>query len=81
MKNTLQTLRLPALALTLLLAACQKEAIVPTPGPVTPSVPLPEHLTMGNPSGATTDPAQPTNYLLLKSQYALNYHRDRGILN
>jgi endonuclease G len=33
---------------------------------------------MGNPSGATTDEAQPSNYLLSKAQYALSYHRDQG---
>ncbi|NVO85420.1 DNA/RNA non-specific endonuclease [Hymenobacter terrestris] len=50
------------------------------PTPVQPpATPLPEHLTLGNPSGATTDSSQPTNYLLSKSQYALSYHRDRGI--
>lgn len=37
-----------------------------------------EHLTMGNPSNATTDVNQPTNYLMEKPQYALAYHRDRG---
>ncbi len=37
-----------------------------------------QHLTMGNPSGATADAGQPTNYLLDKPQYALSYHRDRG---
>ncbi|MCB2410829.1 DNA/RNA non-specific endonuclease [Hymenobacter lucidus] len=47
----------------------------------TPTPALPEHLTLGNPSGAAADPAQPTNYLLLKSQYALSYHRDKGIPN
>ncbi|HEX6183766.1 MAG TPA: DNA/RNA non-specific endonuclease, partial [Pyrinomonadaceae bacterium] len=36
------------------------------------------HLTMGNPSNATTDTNQPTNYLMEKPQYALAYHRDRG---
>jgi len=36
------------------------------------------HLTMGNPSNAVADPAQPTNYLMEKTQYALSYHRDRG---
>ena len=76
-----------ALALVFLLAACQKEAVAPTSttpptGPVTPTQPaLTEHLTLGNPSGATIDPTQPTNYLLSKSQYALSYHRDRGIPN
>ena len=39
------------------------------------------HLTLGNPIGATTISVQPTNYLLSKPQYALSYHRDRGIPN
>jgi endonuclease G, mitochondrial len=38
-----------------------------------------EHLIMGNPSNATADVNQPTNYLMEKPQYALAYHRDRGI--
>jgi endonuclease G len=37
-----------------------------------------EHLVMGNPSNATADVNQPTNYLMEKPQYALAYHRDRG---
>ena len=40
-----------------------------------------EHMVMGNPSDATPDPAQPTNYLLAKPQYVMSYHRDRGIPN
>jgi endonuclease G len=40
-----------------------------------------EHLTMGNPSNAVVDVNQPTNYLLDKPQYAVGYHRDRGIPN
>ena len=36
---------------------------------------------LGNPSGATADITMPTNYLLYKPQYALSYHRDRGIPN
>lgn len=68
-------LRGAAFAGLLFLAACQKEE-------AEPAVPdLPEHLTLGNPSGATTDAADPANYLLLKPQYALSYHRDRGIPN
>ena len=59
----------------LLLTACQKEAVTPTP---LPQAALPEHLTLGNPSGATPDEAQPTNYLLAKPQYALSYNRDQG---
>jgi endonuclease G len=40
-----------------------------------------EHLVMGNPSGATTDVNNPFNYLLLKNQYVMSYHRDRAIPN
>lgn len=79
MLNVSLRLRLHALALTLFLAACQREGATPTPT----TEQLPEHLTLtlGNPSSATADPAQPTNYLLSKPQYALSYHRDRGIPN
>lgn len=45
-----------------------------SPTPTTTSV----HLTMGNPSGAVADPAFFDNYLMVKPQYALAYHRDRG---
>jgi endonuclease G len=82
MQTHFRHFRLPVLALSLLLAACQRETVAPTPGgPGTTSQNLPEHLTLGNPSGATADLAQLTNYLLLKPQYALSYHRDRGIPN
>jgi endonuclease G len=47
----------------------------PTPTP-TPSTSV--HLTMGNPSGAVSDAASFDNYLMVKPQYALAYHRDRG---
>ncbi|MEO6333791.1 MAG: choice-of-anchor X domain-containing protein, partial [Pyrinomonadaceae bacterium] len=40
-----------------------------------------EHMVMGNPSDATTDEANFTNYLLPKAQYVMSYHRDRGIPN
>ena len=40
-----------------------------------------ENLLLGNPSGATTDPNNPFNYLLVKTQYVVSYHRDRGIPN
>jgi endonuclease G len=50
----------------------------PTPTPVPSSS---EHLTMGNPSNATADVNQPTNYLMEKPQYALSYHRDHGRAN
>jgi endonuclease G, mitochondrial len=47
----------------------------PTPTPTPPST---VHLTMGNPSGAVADPAAFDNYLMVKTQYALSYHRDLG---
>ena len=39
------------------------------------------HLALGNPSGAVADLDQPANYLILRDQYAVSYHRDRGIPN
>ncbi len=38
-------------------------------------------LTLGNPSNATADIADETNYLMVKPQYTLSYHRTRGISN
>lgn len=61
--------------LALLLVACADDDH-PTPAPA-----LPEHLTLGNPSGATAEAANVRNFLLDKPQYALSYHRDRGIPN
>ncbi|WBO84098.1 DNA/RNA non-specific endonuclease [Hymenobacter yonginensis] len=52
-----------------------------TPPPPPPVAGDNQHLTMGNPSGAAADVSMPTNYLLNKPQYALSYHRDRGIPN
>ena len=49
----------------------------PTPTP-TPTPATTVHLTMGNPSGAVSDAAFYDNYLMVKPQYALAYHRDRG---
>ncbi|HEY0459503.1 MAG TPA: DNA/RNA non-specific endonuclease [Pyrinomonadaceae bacterium] len=52
-------------------------AATPTPTPTaTPSSNV--NLTMGNPSGATTNVAVPTNYLMQKPQYVMSYHRDNG---
>jgi endonuclease G, mitochondrial len=39
------------------------------------------HLALGNPSGALADVNQPANYLIVRDQYALSYHRDRGTPN
>ena len=50
----------------------------------TPNNPLPTdnlHMGMGNPSNATNNIANFTNYLMQKNEYDLSYHRDRGIPN
>ncbi|MDX2127820.1 MAG: DNA/RNA non-specific endonuclease [Chloroherpetonaceae bacterium] len=46
-----------------------------------PPLPSSVHLYMGNPSNASTTTSTPTNYLMVKSQYTLSYHRDKGIPN
>lgn len=40
-----------------------------------------DNLTMGNPSGATTNVSFPNNYLMAKQQYALSYNSSRGTAN
>lgn len=49
--------------------------VTPTPTP-TPPASTNVHLTMGNPSNAVTDAAQPLNYLMEKATYCLSYNRD-----
>jgi endonuclease G len=61
------------------IAITSYSAPTPTPTPTPP--PTSVHLTMGNPSNAVTDTAQPSNYLMVKNQYALSYHRDNGTPN
>lgn len=39
------------------------------------------NLAMGNPSGAVASSTQYTNYLLVKPQFTMSYHRDRAIPN
>jgi len=63
------------LGATLLLLGCGQDA----PDPTAPT--RDDHLALGNPSGAITDATQPTNYLIVRPQYALSYHRDRGTPN
>lgn len=46
-----------------------------------PPYPPEVHLTMGNPSGATSDLNTPNNYLMEKPEFALSYNRDRGTPN
>lgn len=52
----------------------------PTPAPA-PAPDANRNMALGNPSGAAHDPAQPTNYLIERPQYALSYNRDRGTPN
>ncbi|MCC2545150.1 DNA/RNA non-specific endonuclease [Hymenobacter sp. BT175] len=40
-----------------------------------------DNMALGNPSGATGSTANVSNYLMVKPQYTLSYHRDRGIPN
>jgi endonuclease G len=37
-----------------------------------------DNLLLGNPSGATSDPSNATNYLLIRPQYATGYNAQRG---
>lgn len=46
-----------------------------------PAYPSDVHLTMGNPTDATADTGNPTNYLMEKPEFALSYNRDRGTPN
>jgi endonuclease G len=71
--------------LVALATACSKQEMTPTAAPtaavVTQDATRDSHLAMGNPSGATTNTAYPSNYLMSKSQYALSYNRDKGKAN
>lgn len=58
------------IGISALLLACQSSQIMLSP-----------HLFLGNPSKAATDLNQPTNYLMIKPQFALSYNRDRAIPN
>jgi endonuclease G len=40
-----------------------------------------DNMLMGNPSNATADVSNYANYLMVKTYYALSYHRDRGTPN
>ena len=42
---------------------------------------LTEHLALGNPSKAKNDIRFPSDYLMIKKQYVLSYHRFNGIAN
>lgn len=70
LRHRLRPLALLPLALALLLGGLTTRAQTPS-----------RHLALGNPSGAVADASQPANYLISREQYALSYHRDRGIPN
>lgn len=48
---------------------------------LTTKIPTTPHLLLGNPSNARADLNWPTNYLMVKPQFALSYNRDRGTPN
>ncbi|GAB3729371.1 hypothetical protein GCM10027594_11430 [Hymenobacter agri] len=55
----------------MLVAVCCQTSRAPAPSAPATAV-LPEHLTLGNPSGATAYASQHKNYMLLKPQFALS---------
>ena len=57
------------------LVSCSADAVAP--GAATRD----DNLALGNPSGAVADPSSYQNYLLVRPQYTLSYHRDRGTPN
>ncbi len=60
--------------LTLLAVSCAKtDDLTPTA-----TAGRDDNLALGNPSGAVASTSSPTNYLLVKDQYALSYNRDQG---
>jgi endonuclease G len=69
--------------LLLLLSACLPENQTSTnpPTPVFNDGINSVHLAMGNPSKAVSNPANESNFLLVRPQYALSYHRNKGIAN
>ncbi|MGI4865989.1 MAG: DNA/RNA non-specific endonuclease [Janthinobacterium lividum] len=60
-------------ALVLLATACSKTEDA-TPATNTSN----DNMLMGNPSGAVSNTSSPTNYLLVRPQYAVGYNRDQG---
>lgn len=74
----------------MLLLGCGTTTLEPPAPPTSsppvapPSVVVPPvsvHLTLGNPSGATTSSTKADNYLLVKPQYALSYSSSKRIPN
>ncbi|GAA4337305.1 DNA/RNA non-specific endonuclease [Flaviaesturariibacter amylovorans] len=84
------------LGLALFVVGCKKETVSEspesTPGvawhdrqdvsdPLSSARSSTENMTLGNPSGATTNTAYPDNYLMTKTQYSLSYNRSRACPN
>ncbi|MGG6292926.1 DNA/RNA non-specific endonuclease [Leptolyngbya sp. AN02str] len=49
--------------------------------PTEPEAPATPHLLFGNPSEAVPSPHHENNYLIVRSQYAMSYNREKGIAN
>ncbi len=49
--------------------------------PTSPSTAQSDHLALGNPSNAATNPLNTDNYLMLSNTFALSYNRDKAIAN
>jgi endonuclease G len=69
--------------LIVVVAADAQGRVVTMQQNVTVNAPLPNEdpLLLGNPSGATGDPANENNYLMVKSQYTLSYNRANATPN
>ncbi|GAC1374264.1 MAG: hypothetical protein NVS3B25_16130 [Hymenobacter sp.] len=56
----------------------QPAPVASAPGNPAPADPNDGNLVLGNPSGATSDPANATNYLLVHPEYIMGYNATRG---
>lgn len=80
--GALVILAMLVMLVVLSIGGLRQEAEPPPTGTVPgPSTSGSRHLALGNPSGATARVSQPTNYLIVRDQYALAYHRDHGTPN
>jgi endonuclease G len=64
--------------LALLIVSCRKEVRIETPPPVR-QVQDNDHMLLGNPTNAVTDPLNTTNYLKDNVYYKLGYNSQRSI--
>ncbi|MBO9702134.1 MAG: DNA/RNA non-specific endonuclease [Sporocytophaga sp.] len=74
--------------ISLIVVSCKKESPEPTQSQTSNDVhnttnlrSSADNLAMGNPSGAVTNTSNYSNYLMVKTQYSMSYHRDRGTPN